>query len=196
MRIGSIVIFHLSKLWKGKFLILRFEKLLVRLQGKFEIGWSLLEVKGRIHVGERTVGAGDREFVPVVLWLKHKRGERRRRWYVAYQIFLQSLPQGFHPHWLLLGHRSLNRLHKRHWPPWPKKCNWDILTKYWLIIHKRGDRMSCLIVRSDRTSAPAGECSSKFSANSRCHWQIMEQSGKVFSIRQLQGAEFPPRSSW
>ena len=37
MSIGSIIIFHLSKLWKAKFLILFDVILLVRLQGKFDI---------------------------------------------------------------------------------------------------------------------------------------------------------------
>ena len=36
MRIGSIIIFHLSKLWKAKFFILCDVIFLVRLQGKFE----------------------------------------------------------------------------------------------------------------------------------------------------------------
>ena len=39
-RIGSIIIFHLSKLWKAKFFILCDVIFLVRLQGKFEIDHS------------------------------------------------------------------------------------------------------------------------------------------------------------
>ena len=37
VRIGSMIIFHLSKLWKGKFFILCDVIFLVRLQEKFEI---------------------------------------------------------------------------------------------------------------------------------------------------------------
>ena len=37
LRIGSIIIFHLSKLWKAKFFILCNVIFLVRLQGKFDI---------------------------------------------------------------------------------------------------------------------------------------------------------------
>ena len=44
MRIGSIIIFHLSTLWKAKFPILCDVIFLLRLQGKFE--WSLLGLKG------------------------------------------------------------------------------------------------------------------------------------------------------
>ena len=40
MRIGSIIIFHLSKLWKAKFLILFDVIFLVRLQSKFDIDHS------------------------------------------------------------------------------------------------------------------------------------------------------------
>ena len=40
VRIGSIIIFHLSKLWKAKFFILCDVIFLVRLQGKFEIDHS------------------------------------------------------------------------------------------------------------------------------------------------------------
>ena len=40
VRIGSIIIFHLSKLWKPKFFILRDVMYLVGLQGKFEIDHS------------------------------------------------------------------------------------------------------------------------------------------------------------
>ena len=40
VRIGSIIIFHLSKLWKGKFFILCDVLFLERLQEKFEIGQS------------------------------------------------------------------------------------------------------------------------------------------------------------
>ena len=39
-RIGSIIIFHLSKLWKAKFFILCDVIFLVRPQGRFEIGHS------------------------------------------------------------------------------------------------------------------------------------------------------------
>ena len=40
VRIGSIIIFHLSKLWKTKFSTLRDAIFLLRLQGKFEIDHS------------------------------------------------------------------------------------------------------------------------------------------------------------
>ena len=40
VRIGSIIIFHLSKLLKAKFFILCDVIFLVRLQGKFEIDHS------------------------------------------------------------------------------------------------------------------------------------------------------------
>ena len=40
VRIGSTIIFHLSKLWKAKFFILCDVIFLVRLQGKFEIDHS------------------------------------------------------------------------------------------------------------------------------------------------------------
>ena len=40
VRIGSIIIFHLSKLWKAKFSILCNVIFLVRLHGKFEIDHS------------------------------------------------------------------------------------------------------------------------------------------------------------
>ena len=40
MRIGSIIILHLSKLWKAKFSILCDAIFLVRLQRKFEIDYS------------------------------------------------------------------------------------------------------------------------------------------------------------
>ena len=40
VRIGSEIIFDLSKLWKAKFFILRDVIFLVRLQGKFEIDHS------------------------------------------------------------------------------------------------------------------------------------------------------------
>ena len=43
VRIGSVIIFHLSKLWKAKFSILCDVLFLVRLQGKFDI--ALLGVK-------------------------------------------------------------------------------------------------------------------------------------------------------
>ena len=48
VRIGSIIIFHLSKLWKAKFFILCDVIFLVRLQGKFEIDHS--GVKGLNHI--------------------------------------------------------------------------------------------------------------------------------------------------
>ena len=41
LRIGSIILFHLSKLWKDKFFILCDVIFLVRLQGKFEVDRSL-----------------------------------------------------------------------------------------------------------------------------------------------------------
>ena len=44
VRIGSIIIFHLSKLWKAEFLILCDEIFLVRLQEKFEIDHSCLQL--------------------------------------------------------------------------------------------------------------------------------------------------------
>ena len=44
MRIGSIIIFHLSELWKAKFFILCDVIFLMRLQGEFEI--DLLGLKG------------------------------------------------------------------------------------------------------------------------------------------------------
>ena len=47
MRIGSIIIFHLSKLWKAKFSILCNVIFLVRLQGKFDIDHSW-EWKGKL----------------------------------------------------------------------------------------------------------------------------------------------------
>ena len=40
VRIGSVIIFHVSKLWKSKFSILCDVIFLVRLQGKFEIDHS------------------------------------------------------------------------------------------------------------------------------------------------------------
>ena len=40
VRIGSVIIFHLSKLWKAKFSILRDVIFLVRLQEKFDIDHS------------------------------------------------------------------------------------------------------------------------------------------------------------
>ena len=40
VRIGSIIIFHVSKLWKANFSILCYVILLVRLQGKFDIDHS------------------------------------------------------------------------------------------------------------------------------------------------------------
>ena len=40
VRIGSIIIFHLSKLWKAKFFILCEVTFLVRLQGRLEIDHS------------------------------------------------------------------------------------------------------------------------------------------------------------
>ena len=40
VRIGTMIIFHLSKLWKAKFFILCDAIFLVRLQGKFEIDLS------------------------------------------------------------------------------------------------------------------------------------------------------------
>ena len=42
VRIGSIIIFHLSKRWKAKFSILCDVIFLVRLEGKFEIGSEIL----------------------------------------------------------------------------------------------------------------------------------------------------------
>ena len=45
VRIGSIIIFHLSKLWKVKFFILCDVILLVKLQGKFYLPPRLLESK-------------------------------------------------------------------------------------------------------------------------------------------------------
>ena len=48
VRIGSIIIFHLSKLWKVKFFILCDVVFLVRLQGKFGIDHSW-EWKGKMY---------------------------------------------------------------------------------------------------------------------------------------------------
>ena len=45
VRIGSIIIFHLSELWKAKFFLLCGVIFLVRLQEKFEIDHSW-ELKG------------------------------------------------------------------------------------------------------------------------------------------------------
>ena len=42
LRIGSIIIFHLSKLWKAKFFVLC-DVLMVRLQGKFKIDHTKIE---------------------------------------------------------------------------------------------------------------------------------------------------------
>ena len=44
MRIASVIIFHLSKLWKAKFSMLCDVTFLARLQGKLD--FSLLGVKG------------------------------------------------------------------------------------------------------------------------------------------------------
>ena len=40
VRIGSVIIFHLSELWKAKFFILFDATFLVELQGKLEIDHS------------------------------------------------------------------------------------------------------------------------------------------------------------
>ena len=50
--IGSIIIFHLSKLWKDKFFILCDVIFLVKLQGKFEIDHSW-ELKGSLKNSPR-----------------------------------------------------------------------------------------------------------------------------------------------
>ena len=47
VRIGSIIIFHLSKLWKAKFFILCDAIFLVRLQGKFDIDHSFIGLHSR-----------------------------------------------------------------------------------------------------------------------------------------------------
>ena len=49
-KIGSIIIFHLSKLWKARFFILCDAIFLVRLQEKFEIDHLKLGVKGLISI--------------------------------------------------------------------------------------------------------------------------------------------------
>ena len=55
MRIGSIIIFHLSKLWKTEFFILDV-KLLIRLQGKFEIDHgSTVELPDSARTGSGAV---------------------------------------------------------------------------------------------------------------------------------------------
>ena len=180
----------MSKRWKAKFFILWDGIFLVRLLRKFW-NWSapLLVVKGRIDARERTVGAGDCEFVPVVLWLKHKR--RQRRWYAAYQVFLQSLPQGFHPHRLPLGHRSLNRLFTNVTDRLDKKQKYEIflLSSRWSSTN-RTIVWAVPIVRSARISAPAGVYSGTFSATSKCHTNNGAKWNSV-TLRQLQGAEFP-----
>ena len=43
VRMGSIIIFDLSKLWKAKFFILCDVIFLVRLQGKFEIALGVTD---------------------------------------------------------------------------------------------------------------------------------------------------------
>ena len=52
LRIGSIIIFYLSKLWKAKFFILYELLFLVRPQGKFEVD-QLLGLKGLISQHSR-----------------------------------------------------------------------------------------------------------------------------------------------
>ena len=54
VKIGSIIIFHLSKLLKTKFFILCDVIFLVRLQGKFDIDHSSLGAKGLTHSASPT----------------------------------------------------------------------------------------------------------------------------------------------
>ena len=49
VRISSIIIFHLSKLWKPKFFILYDVIFLVRLQGKFEIIYNIIDIQYIFH---------------------------------------------------------------------------------------------------------------------------------------------------
>ena len=59
-RLGSIIIFHLSKLWKAKFFILCDATFQVRLQGKFEINrsweWKSLAFRASDSTGVILIG--------------------------------------------------------------------------------------------------------------------------------------------
>ena len=57
VRIGSIIIFHLSRLWKDKFFILCDVIFLVRLQEKFDID-HFWEWKGKEHPNGFTISVG------------------------------------------------------------------------------------------------------------------------------------------
>ena len=72
-RIGSIIIFHLSKLWKATFFILCGRTFLVRQQGTFEIG-LLLHVASILHYSDFYLAL---EGVIVVLTLFRYLSERQ-----------------------------------------------------------------------------------------------------------------------
>ena len=69
MRIGSIIIFLLSKLWKAKFFILCDVIFLVRLQGNFEIDHSC-EWKGQhsAHAANHLIGCMFFSNFDYVMW--------------------------------------------------------------------------------------------------------------------------------